>query len=955
MDQLKSPLKKKRILEKIISIIQGLGRELQMNADLLNQAHENSLIDKDLGLDSLGRVELISRLERSFKIELADDVFSQAETINDLLNEIVKASPAPDQLLRYHEKIPGKKNTIKRFPPANIETLLNVLEWHHQHNSQKVHLRFYSDQEIEEGITYQHLYHEAQKISSSLQERGLKDKERVSIMLPTCQEYFFSFFGIMMAGGIPVPVYPPTRPGQLQEHLKRHEKIFNNCQTVFMITTREIHRLGHLLKDHVPEMRSIFTPKDLASPRQLKPNKKLSSSDIAFLQYTSGSTGDPKGVTLTHRNILSNIRCIAKAVKITTNDVTISWLPLYHDMGLIGTWLLSFYYGLLVVLMSPMQFLAKPERWLWAFHRFGGTLSASPNFGYELCLKRIKKEYIEGLNLSTWRVALNGSEPVSPSTIKRFSHFFSSYNFSPTAFTPSYGLAENTVGLTFPPHGRGPLLHHIDRNTLMKKGLFKEINQSSSQSMEVISCGNPIIDHQVRIVDPWDHELPSNQVGKIQFKGPSATPGYFNNPEKTKELYRDGWLETGDLGFIHDGEIYITGRMKDIIIKAGRNIAPQELEEMVGNIPQIRKGCVVVFADKDSINATEKLIIVAEIRELTKQEQSTIIKEIQALTVDLLNVGADDILLVPPHTILKTSSGKIRRASCQQLYQMGKLKTNLNKGPFSWHLPKVEVLWKYVIGRIGHILQVTKNWLYLIYIYPLSFLLLPPLALSIIIAPYQKKWFLIQKGVPIFLKLAGISVRINGLDILKKNPGPCVFVANHSSYLDGPVISSVLKRPVTFIAKKELQKNLIIKWILAPLHTLFVDRYNPEKAIQQISFLKNELKEKAISLFFFPEGTFSRVPGLMPFHMGAFHMASELNLPIIPITIHGTRSILREGELAIPRRGTISITIGEPLICKKSKEDLGKDHWSQAVKLKQLARKTILDHCHEPDLAPKGD
>ncbi len=337
--------------------------------------------------------------------------------------------------------------------------------------------------------------------------------------------------------------------------------------------------------------------------------------DIAFLQYTSGSTGSPKGVVLTHANLLANIRAMGRAAGVLPNDVFVSWLPLYHDMGLIGAWLGTLYHGVPLVVMSPTDFLGRPESWLWAMHRHRGTLSGAPNFAYEICATRLDDSRLAGLDLSSWRVAYNGSEPVSPDTVVRFNRRFAAYGFDPRAQAPVYGLAESAVGLTFPPLDRGVLIDRVDRRQLAIAGDGTSGARGRCERAAHRLLRAPPAGHEIRVVDAAGQECPERREGRIEFRGPSATSGYFRNPEATRRLFDDGWLDTGDLGYLAGGELYVTGRAKDIIIRGGQHIHPQEAEAAIGNLPGIRKGCVTLFGAPDPASGTEKVVVLAETRE----------------------------------------------------------------------------------------------------------------------------------------------------------------------------------------------------------------------------------------------------------------------------------------------------------------------------------------------------
>jgi acyl-CoA synthetase (AMP-forming)/AMP-acid ligase II len=393
-------------------------------------------------------------------------------------------------------------------------------------------------------------------------------------------------------------------------------------------------------------------------------------SDTVFLQFTSGSTGDPKGVVLSHANLVSNIQVMGKALGATSKDVFVSWLPLYHDMGLIGAWLGSLAHAVPLVIMSPLSFLARPQRWLQAIQRYGGTISGAPNFAYEACVSRIRDEDIEGLELRSWRVAFNGAEAVSPKTIAQFEERFAKYGFRAEAMTPVYGLAENTVGLAFPPLERGPRIDTIERETFMKTGRAVVV-EGSGDAIEVPSSGNALPGHQIRVIGPSGHELPERQEGRVQFHGPSASAGYFRNPDATADLLAGEWRNAGDLGYMADGEIFITGRQKDLIIRAGRNIFPAELEEAVGSLDGIQKGSVAVFGSPASATGTECLVVMAESRRRNQDAQEKLNAEIRSITLDLTGTPPDAIELVPLRTVPKTSSGKIRRQSARAVFEQG--------------------------------------------------------------------------------------------------------------------------------------------------------------------------------------------------------------------------------------------------------------------------------------------
>lgn len=670
----------------LLKVVQGLVAELRSQQVTIQPVTLDSELMRDIGLDSLARVELLARIEQRFAVTLPERVFAEAETPRDLLRAVLSAGAQtkPSMVVETSELSLGEAEAA----PRSMNTLIEVLQWHVQAHPDRPHISFYSHDNEGETLTYQQLWTGAERLAAGLQARGLQAGDAVAIMLPTGISYFFSFFGVLLAGGIPVPIYPPVRRSQLEEHLRRHASILSNCLATILITVPEARRVAQLLKSQVESLQSIVAVDELASGADTFIMPAHGPQDIAFLQYTSGSTGNPKGVVLTHANLLANIRAMGEVVRADSSDVFVSWLPLYHDMGLIGAWLGSLYYAALFVVMSPLEFLARPQSWLWVIHRYGGTLSAAPNFGYELCLHRIKDDHIEGLNLGTWRAAFNGAEAVSPDTMLHFYDRFHQYGLRKESLKPVYGLAECSVGLAFPPYGRAMIIDQIQREPFVRSGRAIPVAQADPKALRFVASGQALQGHQIRIVDPTGLELPDRQEGRIQFRGSSATSGYFRNPEETGRLFDKEWLNSGDLGYMSGGDVFITGRSKDVIIRAGRNIYPDELEEAVGNVSGIRKGRVAAFASSDPGSGTERLVLIAETREKDPTMLEQLRHQINVIATDLAESPPDDVVLAPPNSVLKTSSGKVRRAASRELYergQIGKAQKTSRCRSFMWH------------------------------------------------------------------------------------------------------------------------------------------------------------------------------------------------------------------------------------------------------------------------------
>ena len=897
----------------------------------------DSALDSDLGFDSLGRVELITRIERAFVIRLSDESLQSIETPRDLLNAINSAT-SPRICWRAEDRVEEVLESAER-PPDHAQTMIEVLEWQVQHHPDRPHIRFYQDDGNGAVISYRQLERRASGVAAALQRHGVRPGQSVAIMLPTSSDYFYSFFGIQMAGAIPVPLYPPARKTQLEDHLRRQTRILDNCQAVMLITVSEAVMLAHLVQAQLPDLKHVVTRRELQAvgnndftPPQIKPD------DIAFLQYTSGSTGDPKGVILTHANLLANIRADGRRVEASPDDVFVSWLPLYHDMGLIGAWFGSLYYAIRLVIMSPLDFLARPERWLWAIHRHRGTLSAAPNFAYELCLHRVADEDIQGLDLSSWRLAFNGAEPVDPETVTGFCHRYAAHGFGDKAMYPVYGLAESTVGLAFPPLGQGLLIDHIDRSHFMRTGEAKPV-AADEGGLKFTACGRPLDDHEIRIVDQDGHELPDRREGRLEFLGPSATQGYFRNPETTEKLFNGPWLDSGDRAYIADRDIYITGRIKDIIILAGRNIYPQELEEAVGGIEGIRRGRVVAFGSLDTQIGTERLIVMAETRCPAGQHEQ-LRRAINDIIIDLTDAPPDEVLLVPPGTILKTSSGKLRRAACLELYEKGRI----GRGPVALWRQVAHLAMSGAAGQLRYRWRRAKELLFAGYAWLLFGLAVPTAWVILLLAPgFQRRWRLLSFATRILFRASGIRLTVRGREHLQQIEGAIVMASNHCSLLDPYVLVGALPRAAVFLAKAELLKGAFSSYFLRRMQVEFVDRFHHAESLDSAERSIARIQE-GDSMLFFPEGTFTRSPGLLPFHMGAFLTAARTGRPVLPVAIRGTREILRS-ESWTPHHGSIQVTIGVPL-----QPATGDDPWQAARQLRDATREFILLHCGEPDL-----
>ena len=919
----------------LIAVVAGLVRELHPQRSRFIDVLPSSRIERDLGIDSLGRTELILRIERAFRIRLPAQTIGEAETVHDLVRALEQAGPARGRIALEVPPAPA----LPSVPAASEAlTLIEVLEWHTARHPDRLHLTVLQDEATAlDSLTYAELAARARTIARGLITRDVAPGDRVALMLPTSVDYFITFFGILYAGAIPVPIYPPMRLSQIEDHLRRQIGILRNAGACLLVTMPEARRLAGLLRPQVETLNGIETVANLeALTAAISLPPPGGSDSIALIQYTSGSTGDPKGVVLSHANLLANIRAMGGVMEASSADVFVSWLPLYHDMGLIGAWLGCLHFAAPLYAMPPLSFLVRPESWLWAIHRFRATFSASPNFGFELCLNKIADADLEGLDLSSLRMVANGAEPVSVQTLRRFIERFGRYGFPAQAMAPVYGLAECSVGLAFPPLGRPPIIDRVNRDRLSTAGLAEPARPDDPKPLQIVPCGQPLPGHEIRIVDEAGRELGERREGRLEFRGPSTTRGYFHNETKTRELFHDGWLDSGDRAYMAGGDVCITGRVKDIIIRAGRHIYPQEIEEAIAAIPGIRKGGVAVFGVSDRQTGTERVIVLAETRENDVNARAALEASAQELANDVAGTPADEIVLVPPGAVPKTSSGKIRRSAAKELYSDGRIGA-----------PQ-RALWRQLLrlslaGVGPQFVRVTRlfretlyaSWWWIVVASSCVFAWL-----AVMILPrLDWRWRAVRAIARAALAAIGVPVTVAGLDRVPR--GNAMLVFNHSSYMDALALGAVLPGEPLYVVKRELADQIFAGPFLRRLGALFVERYDVGGSLADTKSVIAAARQGR-NIVYFPEGTFTRRPGLSGFYLGAFKVAAEADLPVLPGIIRGTRSMLRSDQW-FPRWTPLSIQIEDAVT--RSGTD-----FASLVKLRDAVREVVLIHCGEPDL-----
>ena len=551
-------------------------------------------------------------------------------------------------------------------PPSRFRTVNEALASAARSDSG---LTFVDAHEQEVVLPWREVHARARRFASALRAEGVRPGDRVAIVLPTAPSFPDAFFGAVLAGAIPVPLYPPVRLGRMDEYHRATARMLRACGARLVVTDGRIRfLLGAAVAQARPEL-GLRAAAELLERGSGEHELDTDPSSLALIQFSSGSTVDPKPVALTHGNLLSQAAAYHALVRqlAGTRELGVSWLPLYHDMGLIGALLSGVYYPGPLVLLPPEAFLARPALWLRTISRFRATISAAPNFAYALCLKRVRDQELEGVDLSSWTYAMNGAEPVSAEVMRRFAERFAPFGFDPGSLLPVYGLSEASLAVTFCPR-RTPLRAvRLDPQHLARTGQVRE------GTRPIASAGAPVPGVEVEIRDEHGAPAPERQAGRIWVRGPSVMRGYFGAEEATAQAIQDGWLDTGDIGFESGGELYVCGRAKDVVIIRGANHAPQEFEECLEQVEGIRAGCAVALGFVPEPSGSEELLVLAERADAAGAVDPTLPDRIRAAIGERMGIRPHTVEILAPGTLPRTSSGKMRRQEALRRYLAGEL------------------------------------------------------------------------------------------------------------------------------------------------------------------------------------------------------------------------------------------------------------------------------------------
>jgi acyl-CoA synthetase (AMP-forming)/AMP-acid ligase II len=533
--------------------------------------------------------------------------------------------------------------------------------------------------------------------SGGLQRAGIRAGDRVALVFPTAIGFLDTLFGVMLSGAVPVPLYPPVRLHRLDEYGARTARMLRAVNARMVVADARVRPiLGSAVAEAAPDL-GCRVVDDLQSEQAS--HRWAAPSDLALIQFSSGTTVDPKPVALSHRAVVSQVVALNRHWPDDGDCIHsgVSWLPLYHDMGLIGCVLSALERPGTITLIPPELFLARPAVWLRAISTYQATISVAPNFAFGLCVDKITDDQLPGVDLRSWRVALCGAEPIVPRVLRRFIDRFERFGLRRHALTPVYGLSEATLAVTFSDLHRPFESKFFDRRALSTEGRAVE----SDGGLELAALGRPIDGVRIRVTDDDGEDVAAGRVGRVLVRGPSVMDGYFDRPEETAEVLDAGWLDTGDLGFLHRDELYLTGRRKDVLILRGRSHSPTEVEAAVDDLDCVRTGCsVAVSWLPDDSDGEVLLLLVEAARAPQIPDQATVAESCRAAVRSATGLEVDRVEVLAPGSLPRTSSGKLRRQESLRLYLAGELVPPERVSP--WRLVRS--------AAVGSLRVVRLNW-----------------------------------------------------------------------------------------------------------------------------------------------------------------------------------------------------------------------------------------------------
>ncbi|HWQ84321.1 MAG TPA: AMP-binding protein [Anaerolineales bacterium] len=535
----------------------------------------------------------------------------------------------------------------------------------------------------EQIIHYRDLESGSSAYAQLLERAGIASGEVVILILPHGKDLIFSFFGTILHGAVPSIMPFLTEKLSADQYRASLAALFEITAPAAVITYPEFVSEVNQAASEAASIRAVLVSNQVAdhsanSSRDFQ-GLQRSPSDIALLQHSSGTTGLQKGVALSHTAIFNQLTHYSEAIQLTSQDVIVSWLPLYHDMGLISSFLMPILLRCPLILISPFDWVRAPVRLLQAVSTYHGTLTWLPNFAYNFCSQKIRSRELEGVDLSSWRAVINCSEPMHRKSHSMFLERFQAFGLKPSALATCYAMAENVFAVTQGGINQTVKIDHINTATYTSQQIAEQVAPDHPQALPMLSAGRPISGTNLRVVDPQGKDLPERQIGELAIHSDCMLSGYYRRPDLTEKAFMDGWYLTGDLGYLAGGEVYVTGRKKDLIIVGGKNIYPQDIERLVNEVPGVHPGRVAAFGIFDEQAGTEEVVVIAEMDQSKQSSQNDLLDvwdqaagQLAAEIRQKVNHGSDIVLraahIVEKDWLIKTSSGKIARSANRTKY-----------------------------------------------------------------------------------------------------------------------------------------------------------------------------------------------------------------------------------------------------------------------------------------------
>lgn len=562
-------------------------------------------------------------------------------------------------------------STLQAKDEPSAQRLVAILHEHFITSPERVAIYLQRAGQDDVLISWERLISAAGGCADFFARKGIQPGEVVVLILEHGEDLIYSFFGAILHGAVPAVLPFLTEKLSPERYRTDLASLISVTQPAAIVTYAEFEPDVHAAMGEGTSVRAVILTGEMTGPVtpdfSLLPGMHCPPESVALLQHSSGTTGLQKGVALSHVAVLNQLEAYSAAIRLQPDDVVVSWLPLYHDMGLIAGFLNPILSGIPLVLMSPFDWVRAPQRLFQSVSQYRGTLTWLPNFAYQFCAQKIRERHMENVDLSSWRAVINCSEPVRWESQQQFYEKFKGYGLKAGALQTCYAMAENVFGVTQSDLDAAPAFDDIDKDAFLHQHVARPAS-AERPSMRMLSSGRPISNTAVRILDETGHELPECQIGEISLRSNSMLTGYYHRPDLTEKAFQDGWYLTGDYGYFADGELYVTGRKKDIIIIGGKNIYPQDIELLVNQVPGVHAGRTVAFGVFDETLGTEEVVVVSEVDAPSPEDLKTIADEIRRYVTRNTAVALRLVHLVGPKWLLKTSSGKIARAANREKY-----------------------------------------------------------------------------------------------------------------------------------------------------------------------------------------------------------------------------------------------------------------------------------------------